>query len=963
MKSPRNFSKSKSLAQFYNLPLAIVLGLFVAAVIAMGPAKAQSPEIATPLATPDGRPLQIDRGAAGLWQTLLKLRTRASLLMIVAHPDDEDGGMLTLESRGRGTRTAMLTLNRGEGGQNVMSDDFEDALGLVRTQELLSADRYSGVQQFFSRVADFGFSKTREESLSLWGHDRVLADAVRVVRTTRPLVVTSVFVGGPTDGHGHHQVAGQIAQEVFAAAGDPTMFPDQLREGLRPWSPLKMYARVPTAANSPKGIRDSATGKYSPVRFYDYIRKQWSDGMPSVDVEIPEGTFDAVLGATYLQVAREGFALQKSQNGGGGIPYAGPMKVPYHRYASQLPANGKEGSFFDGIDVSLMGIASLAQGQQNVFLKDGLSKVDVLIGNAISAFSLDHPEKVAPLLAQGLQETNALAAQVSASRLSEEAKYNILRELAVKQDQFQQAIVESLGFSLEATVAPKNEPRRDNFFNAGPAESFAYAIPGQEFSVKIHLNNPALNALKLDRVWVQTPAGESWTVKPESPVPASLPAGQQFDQKFDVSVPENAAATRPYFTRPNDEQPYYDIVDERYLTLPLPPYPVTSWVEFSYEGAVVRAGQSVQAVRQQNGLGTVLNPLMVTPAVSVRIAPRAGVTALGAKSFAVSASVHTEVESGAKGAVRLELPPGWHSEPAVASFETQRAGQEQNIAFQVFPNQLEQKTYSVTAVAEFKGREYREGFNTVGYPGLRPYNLYMPATYRTSGVDCAIAPGLRVAYVTGTGDAVPQSLASIGVRFEFLGPEDLAHGDLQKYDVIVLGVRAYAARPELATHNQRLLEYVRNGGVLIVQYNTGQYDHNYGPYPYSLPGDAQRVVDENSHVNFLDSKSPVLTWPNQIGERDFAGWFEERGHGFLTSWDKQYEAPIETHDQDQDPQKGGLVYTRYGRGVYVYVAFALYRQLPEGVPGAYRLFANLLSLPKNPAWKQRDSSVASVPQK
>ena len=430
-----------------------------------------------------------------------------------------------------------------------------------------------------------------------------------------------------------------------------------------------------------------------------------------------------------------------------------------------------------------------------------------------------------------------------------------------------------------------------------------------------------------------------------------------------MRVPENAAATRPYFTRPNDEQPYYDIVDERYLTLPLPPYPVTSWVEFSYEGVEVRAGQSVQTVRQLNGPGMVLDPLMVTPAVSVRIAPQAGITALGAKSFAVSALVHTEVETGAKGAVRLELPPGWRSEPAVASFDMQRAGQEQNIAFQVFPNLLEQKTYSVTAIAEFQGRQYREGFDTVGYPGLRPYNLYMPATYRTSGVDCKIAPGLRVGYVTGTGDAVPQSLANIGVKSEFLSPEDLAQGDLQKYDVIVLGVRAYAARPELATHNQRLLDYVKNGGVLIVQYNTAQYDHNYGPYPYSLPNDAQRVVDENSRVNFLDSKSPVLTWPNQIGERDFAGWFEERGHGFLTSWDKQYEAPLETHDQDQDPQKGGLVYAPYGRGVYVYVAFALYRQLPDGVPGAYRLFANLLSLPRNPALKQRDASVASCATK
>jgi LmbE family N-acetylglucosaminyl deacetylase len=945
------------------MSLAIVVALMVVAIVAMSPAKAQSPDTATPPATPDGRPLQIDRGAVGLWQTLLKLHTRASLLMVVAHPDDEDSGMLTLESRGQGTRAMMLTLNRGEGGQNVMSEDFEDALGLVRTQELLSADRYSGVEQFFSSVVDFGFSKTREESLTLWGHDRVLADAVRVVRLTRPLVVTSVFVGGPTDGHGHHSVAGQIAQEVFREAGDPNMFPEQIRAGLRPWSPLKMYARVPTFSVSPQGIRDSATGKYFPVRFYDFIHKNWSDGMPSVDVEIPEGNFDPVLGATYLQVAREGLALQKSQNGGGGIPDAGPVNVPYHRYASQFPASGREGSFFDGIDISLAGIADLAQDQPNAFLKEGLSRVDGLVGQAIREFSLDHPEKAAPALVQGLQQANALAAQVRASQVTEDAKYNILHELSIKQDQFQQAIIESLGLSLEATVAPKREPTRTNFFAAGPTETIAYAVPGQDFAVKVHLYNPAAAALKLDRVWLQPPADESWTVTPESQAAASLAPRQELDQRFNVHIPDSAAATRLYFARPNDEQPYYDIVDKRYLNQPLPPYPLTAWVEFSYEGVQARAGQSVQTVRQLNGPGMVLDPLMVTPAISVRIAPQAGITPLGARSFSVSALVHTEVETGAKGSVRLELPTGWRSEPSVSTFEMQRAGQEENVDFQVFPSRLEQKTYTVTAAAEFLGRQYREGFVTVGYPGLRPYNLYLPATYRTSGVDCKIAPGLRVAYVTGTGDAVPQSLAGIGVKSEFLSPQDLAQGDLQKYDVIVLGVRAYAARPELATNNQRLLNYVKNGGALIVQYNTAQYDHNYGPYPYSLPNTAERVVDENSHVSFLDPKSPVLSWPNQIGERDFAGWVEERGHGFLVSWDQHYEAPLETHDPEQDPQKGGLVYAQYGRGVYVYVALALYRQLPDGVPGAYRLFANLLSLPRNPALKQGHGSGAGSSQK
>jgi hypothetical protein len=316
------------------------------------------------------------------------------------------------------------------------------------------------------------------------------------------------------------------------------------------------------------------------------------------------------------------------------------------------------------------------------------------------------------------------------------------------------------------------------------------------------------------------------------------------------------------------------------------------------------------------------------------------------------------VEAGTKGTVRLELPPGWRSEPATAPFELQRAGQEQSVAFQVFPDKLMQKPYAVTAVAESAGRQYRDGFTTVGYKDLRPSNLYEPATYRTSGVDVKVAPGLRVGYVIGTGDAVPQTLENIGVKPEFLSSQDLAQGNLQKFDVIVLGVRAYTARPELSSNNSRLLDYVHNGGVLVVQYQAVQYDHNFGPYPYSVPNDAERVVDEQSVVTFLDAKDPLLAWPNQINQSDFAGWVEERGHNFMKTWDPKYRAPLETHDAEQDPQKGGLVYAQYGRGVYVYEAFALYRELPDGVPGAYRLFANLLSLPRNPALKPPATSGA-----
>src|SRR5438105_8979900 len=280
------------------------------------------------------REIAINQGSAALWQSLKKLHTRASLIMVTAHPDDEDGGMLTYESRERGTRATLLTLNRGEGGANVMSNDYFDALGLVRTMELLAADRYYGTQQFWTRVCDYGFSKTKEEALDKWGHDRVLADVVRVVRMTRPLVITSVFVGGRTDGHGNHQVAGQMAQEAFKAAGDPAMFPEQLKEGLRPWKPLKDYARVPFMPVTEKGIYDYADGKYYPAEFRNYTDGTVIKGALSASVEIPEGQYNPLLGLSYAQISSRGIGHQKSQNGGTGLAQAEEEMSPYHRFAS-----------------------------------------------------------------------------------------------------------------------------------------------------------------------------------------------------------------------------------------------------------------------------------------------------------------------------------------------------------------------------------------------------------------------------------------------------------------------------------------------------------------------------------------------------------------------------------------------------------------------------------------------------
>jgi LmbE family N-acetylglucosaminyl deacetylase len=932
-----------------KMVVPIVLGLIVSTLpflLQSAPVRGQSPASTSQNSGADAEPLLFDSGAAALWQSLQKLHTRASLLMVTAHPDDEDGGMLTYESRGQGATVTLLTLNRGEGGANVMSSDYFDALGLVRTEELLAADRYYGTEQYWTRVCDYGFSKTKEEALEKWGRDRVLADVVRVVRITRPLVVTSVFVGGRTDGHGHHQVSGQMAQEAFKAAGDPAMFPEQLKEGLRPWKPLKDYARVPFIPVTEKGIYDYADGKYYPAEFRNYTDGTVIKGALSTSVEIPEGEYNPLLGLTYAQISSRGLGHQKSQNGGTGLAPAEEETSPYHRFASLVPVSEKESSFFDGMDVSLMGIASLAQAGDTGFLKEGLNHINAVVEKAIKDFSPQHGEAIAPTLAEGLKATNDLIEKVSTSDLSADSKYDVTHELKIKGTQFENALAESLGISVLATVAPEKEPTGPfaRFFRN--PETFQVAIPGQEFWVKVHATNPTEVPVRLESVALETPQSESWTIDPAKQSGGTLKGNQSADVRFAVHVASKAGFTRPYFTRPDIEQAYYNIQDAKYLDLSTIPYPLSAKLHFSFNGAPFELFQVVQSINRVTGSGAVAEPLIVGPAISVSIAPQAGIVPLGAKAFDLTVTVHSNVKGPAKGTVKVDLPQGWKAPEQ--QFSTAKDGEDQTLSLHVIPARLEEKPYTITAVATYNGQEYKEGYHTVGYPGLRPYNLYRPSTYRTTGVNVKVAPGLNVGYIVGAGDDVPQSLASLGINVHFLTAGDLASGNLSKFDAIILGVRAYAVREDLKTYNGRILDYVKNGGAVIVQYNTQEYDHNYGPYPYKMGPNPEEVTDEHSKVEILAPANPVFSWPNKIDAKDFENWVEERGSKFLASWDAAYEPLLETHDPGQDPQKGGLLYAKYGKGIYIYNAYAFYRQMPEGVPGSYRLFANMISLAKNP---------------
>ena len=886
-------------------------------------------------------PLPEDRGQADLEQTLKRLGTTASVLMIVAHPDDEDGALLTYLSRGMGARATLFTLNRGEGGQNAMTADTYDALGLIRTNELLKANEYNGAKQLWGTEADFGFSKTQAESFAQWGHDRVLYDAVLAVRQVRPQVIVATFLGGVSDGHGQHQVSGEIAQEVFKAAGDLKVFPEQLKDGLEPWQPLAMYSRTPFARVTSQGIFDYATGKWAPARFHNYITGEWTTGVLSTDAALPVGTWDPVLGRSYAQIARQGWGEQKSQNGGANPTLSGPATSGYHLWAVAPAAAGKGGdgdaSLFDNrkvkIDTSLEGLAGLVKGAPPAWLVEGLRQ----IGEHLNEFESDcHNEtgvagahKLTPIY----RKTLDLYAKVKASDLDAEAKAGMAMELGTKVEQFQTALKDLLGLDLVAFTSGGGDGGGPG--GGGADESARSVFPGEEFSVRVHTAD-ATGEAQLARVWLESQSGSPW--KTVDAGGAIEPAAAVNNKLFRVQVSEDAAPTAPFFTRPNIEQPYYGISNQAWRDRSFAPWPLAAWAEYAFDGLPIRLGQVVQTMQRVTGPGGVYEPLVVTPAIGMRMECGARILPLDGSALPVKVTVHAQ--AAGEGTVTLKLPEGWRAEPAEAHFDLKSAGDTAPLVFSVTTDGAATGVYSVKAIAQSGGRSYSAGWRSVGYQGLRPYNQYLPAELKTRKVDVKLAPGLRVGYVMGPGDMVPEAIEELGVQAHVLSEAELASGDFSAWNVLVIGIRAYSTRPELTVVQPQLDEFVRRGGTLIVQYQSATFP---APLPLAFHGTPERVVDERAPVKLLDPANPLLSWPNKITTADFDGWVEERGHSFLDSWDPGYTALTETADAGQDPQRGGLLQTHPGKGTYIYVAYALYRQLPELVPGAYRLLANLLS--------------------
>ncbi len=751
-----------------------------------------------------------------------------------------------------------------------------------------------------------------------------LGDIVRAIRTFRPDVLTSRFSGTPRDGHGNHEASGVLTREAFRAAGDPNKFPEQIKEGLLAWQAKKLYLGNPPRMFQGGNIADE-----------DYTLK------------LDTGEYSPVLGMSYAQFGLEGLAHQTSQ-GTGGIRVPPGHRYTYYKLMDSVLApkpSAHENDFLDGVDTSLLGLAARLGAEESKvpFLRPALESLQRYANEASKLFSMHDPSACAPALLAGRVETKALVTRLEGSKLSPSAKADLLSALRTKEEQFEQAANESLGVVLEATVDVSGAPPAPSYFPR-MEQTLMLATPGQTFTLTARLYNRGKSPAKVVRVALDLPEGwKSNGLKTEEGV---VTAGDNFSAQFQVTVPENASSTRPYWSRIDPQaENIYTISDPKLLTLPLPPYPIHAAVVFSvpqgngeaHALAKIKfvdpsAGQSERAL----AVGAPLSLLLTTPVVVVPVT--------GASSPTIDISVRSNVQSPVHATLKLETPQGWRTEPESIAVNLDHDGYVNSYTFQVTPQNLKEGTYQVTARADYNGKQYAEGFKLITRPDLDSFYAYRPATQNVQAVDVKLPPQLKVGYIMGAGDEIPSVLKSVGLNVNLVSPQELASGDLSRFDTIVTGIRAYDVRTDVREQNRRLLDYVNRGGTLIVQYNQSTSAFNEGHYtPFPATASNARVSVEEQPVEILAPEERVFSYPNKIAAKDFDGWVQERGLYFMSQWDPQFKPLISCYDPGESPQKGGLLMTRYGQGTYIYSGYAFFRQLPAGVPGAIRLFVNLLS--------------------
>lgn len=852
------------------------------------------------------------QGIPGLDEAISGLSVPMRVLVIAAHPDDEDTQLITWLARGRHVETAYLSLTRGDGGQNLLGNELGEALGVIRTEELLAARRLDGGRQYFTRAYDFGFSKTSDETFRHWPRDSILRDVVTVVRSFKPHVIVAMFSGTPRDGHGHHQASGILAREAYDIAGDTVRFPRSATAGQGGWTPLKFYRGAWSAQNS--------------------------DGVLRINV----GEFNTMLGRSYSEIAAESRSQHKSQ-AFGSLQQKGARFTQVRREASHVneaQAPGTETSLFDGIDTTW---ARFKTPGVSPAVARVIDEIQSAVKKAQATPYLRDPSAaMQPLmeLERALWAVGGSGERVSrGAGLRQQIQDGVSDDLrGAAQVAYRRtiaALTVASGVAIEATV-----PREQ----IATADSAPFTITVYNRGRTPIRTDPS-NLVQCEHP-KQLPGGGVRYDLPGTEGPATiLPDSSRTWRGFKCAS-DQITRDGPYWLRSPRRGDAFaaasvdssEIEATRGST-------VRVWVGFGASDDDLVGFQAPIVYRYADPLrGDVSRPLAFVPELSVtldRAIEYAPARTPLVRQLRVEVRAATTFARDVR--VLLRLPPGLRADSLTRTVTLMGYGSVRSATFTI-RGELPVGRHTIGVVAESNGKQFTRGYTAIEYDHIRPQRLYRDATVAIEAVDLKVPPDAVIAYIQGVGDNSAAMLQQLGLRVTTLNPTDIPKTDLSRYNAIVVGTRAYESNDALVANNAALLDYVKQGGTMVVQY--GQYEmQNPGmmPYPITLGRPADRVTDEASPVRILNPKARVLTYPNAITESDFAGWQQDRSLYMPRTHAPEYGGVLSTNDPGEQPNDGPILVAKYGSGTYVYTTLAFFRQLPNGVPGAARLFVNLLA--------------------
>jgi LmbE family N-acetylglucosaminyl deacetylase len=786
---------------------------------------------------------------------LRKLNVLGSALFIGAHPDDENSSVLAYLSKGRGLRAAYLSVTRGEGGQNLIGSEKGAEIGLLRTQELMSARRVDGAEQFFTRAVDFGYSKTAEETFEFWGREKILGDVVWVIRTFRPDVILTRFTPENAGGHGHHIAAGLLTKEAFVAAADPKRFPEQLKY-VSVWKAKRLLWNT---FRSPQGEA-------------------------KVQLRVDTGSYNPWLGKSYTEMAGESRSQHKSQGTGS----AGRRGTQFDSF-ELMDGDPATTDIFEGVDVTWNRVpGGRAVGDQ--------------LAEVLKSFEPEHPSKSIPGL---------LGVYTELTKLGEEPW------VRTKKNELLRVLQACAGLWMEAIAA-----------------DYA-AAPGDAIQVRTTLVNRSDQPMTLHSLGIPS-------IAPDDVLDRSLKNNEPVTIEKSILIPKDYPLSQPYWLEAPRPDGFFFIRGQNVTGLAENPPAVEIKLGLDAGGKLLEYFLPLSFRWTDQAEGELYRLFEVRPPLTLQVEEKVSIFANeNPKKIKVKLKSHSP---NIAGQVRLKGPDAWKISPISIPFSLPGKYDEGEVTFDVIPPKFAVEA-DLTAEAEFGGEKSSRAFVEISYPHIHRQDYFPGSRIRVVKLDVKTL-GKKAGYIMGAGDEVPDALRNLGYEVVQLSDEMLENADFSQFDAMITGVRAYNTRDRLRQIKDKILQYVERGGNLVVQYNvpSPQLANRIGPYPLTVGRD--RVNVEDAPVTFLAPGHPLLNVPNKITPKDFDGWVQERGLYYATQWDDKYEAILSSHDPGEPDKNGGLLYARYGQGVFIYTALAWFRQLPDGVPGAYRLFANLISAGK-----------------